>query len=304
MNVSLADGCGRFGIFLLVVGERPVEDMQEPHQNLGLDGCIDSRYRQDRKPDEFRDYTVTVPALVRQLYRENHTYQTREFVQKKKREYIPLQKAHMGIWAAMDFLNTLVDDSDPDTSLSQIDHLLQTAEALRKDGRPRWLILTGLIHDLGKVLCLYGEPQWAVVGDTFPVGCAYSDRVVFAEFFAGNPDFQVAEYQARLGVYRERCGLSQVDMSWGHDEYLFHVMKPYLSEQALYIIRYHSFYAAHKEGAYEYLMDDSDLKMLPLVREFSGYDLYSKSSSPPDKEGLRPYYEALIAEFLPAELSW
>ena len=80
----------------------------------------------------------------------------------------------MGVWEAMEFLNTLVDDSDPDTDLSQIDHLLQTAEAIRADGHPRWFILTGLIHDLGKILCLCGEPQWAVVGDTFPVGCAWS----------------------------------------------------------------------------------------------------------------------------------
>ena len=94
----------------------------------------------------------------------------------------------MSIWSAMEFLNTLVDDSDPDTDLSQIEHLLQTAEAIRADGHPRWFILTGLIHDLGKVLCLYGEPQWAVVGDTFPVGCAYSDKIVFPEFFDDNPD--------------------------------------------------------------------------------------------------------------------
>ena len=60
----------------------------------------------------------------------------------------------MGIWEAMDFLNTLVDDSDPDTDLSQIEHNLQTAEAIRRDGHPRWFQLTGLVHDLGKVLCL------------------------------------------------------------------------------------------------------------------------------------------------------
>jgi inositol oxygenase len=204
----------------------------------------------------------------------------------------------------MEFLNRLVDDSDPDTDLSQIDHLLQTAEAMRKDRRPRWFILTGLIHDLGKVLCLYGEPQWAVVGDTFPVGCAYSDRLLFADFFSLNPDSQVSEYQTRLGIYGERCGLSQVDMSWGHDEYLFHVLKPYLPEEALYVVRYHSFYAAHREGAYEYLMDDHDVEMFRWVREFSPYDLYSKSSARPDQEALRPYYEDLIAEFLPAELDW
>ena len=97
----------------------------------------------------------------------------------------------MGLWDGLEFLNTLVDGSDPDTSLAQIEHLLQTAEAIRRDGHPRWFILTGLIHDFGKVLCLFGEPQWAVVGDTFPVGCAYSDKIVFSEFLADNPDSQV-----------------------------------------------------------------------------------------------------------------
>ena len=110
----------------------------------------------------------------------------------KKREYGALNHRRMGIWEAMEFLNTLVDDSDPDTSLSQIEHAMQTAEAIRRDGHPRWFILAGLIHDLGKVLCLYGEPQWAVVGDTFPVGCAYSDKIVFPEMFGANPDSQRA----------------------------------------------------------------------------------------------------------------
>jgi inositol oxygenase len=59
----------------------------------------------------------------------------------------------------MEYLNQFVDDSDPDTQLSQIDHLLQSAEALRKDNRPDWMILTGLIHDLGKILILFNEPQ-------------------------------------------------------------------------------------------------------------------------------------------------
>jgi inositol oxygenase len=41
---------------------------------------------------------------------------------------------------------------------------LQTAETIREDGHPDWFVLTGFIHDMGKVLCLFGEPQWAVVG--------------------------------------------------------------------------------------------------------------------------------------------
>jgi len=105
-------------------------------------------------------------------------------------------------------------------------------------------------------------------------------------------------------VYSENCGLAHVDLSWGHDEYLYHVVKPYLPEEALYMIRYHSFYAGHQEGAYDYLMDEHDRKMFRSVREFNPYDLYSKSAERPDAERLRPYYEDLIAEYFPAQLNW
>jgi len=56
-----------------------------------------------------------------------------------------------------------------------------------------------LIHDLGKVLSLFGEPQWAVVGDTFPVGCAFSDKIVFPEYFDANPDRQDEKLSMHLG---------------------------------------------------------------------------------------------------------
>ena len=117
-----------------------------------------------RPKDVFRDYRAEARPSVREFYRVNHARQTLAFVLEKKRQYLPLRTRRMGMWEAMEFLNTLVDDSDPDTDLSQIEHLMQTAEAVRRDGHPRWLVLTGLIHDLGKVLCLFGEPQWAVVG--------------------------------------------------------------------------------------------------------------------------------------------
>lgn len=63
----------------------------------------------------------------------------------------------MGIWEAMEVLNQLVDESDPDTDATQIEHLLQTAEAMRQDGAPDWMIVTGLVHDLGKLLYFFGE---------------------------------------------------------------------------------------------------------------------------------------------------
>ncbi|MGO8791959.1 MAG: inositol oxygenase family protein [Terriglobia bacterium] len=258
----------------------------------------------EKKPEEFRDHSADTRASVKEFYRLNHTYQTREFVQAKQREFANRGRTRMGIWEAMEYLNTLVDDSDPDTDLPQIEHLLQTAEACRRDGRPRWFILTGLVHDLGKILCLWGEPQWAVVGDTFPVGCAYSPKIVFPEYFAANPDSTVPEYQTKLGIYEEHCGLGNVDLSWGHDEYMYRVAKDYLPVEALYMIRYHSFYPAHKEGEYEYLMNERDRSMFKWVRLFEPYDLYSKSEVRPNPQELRPYYEDLIAEYFPPQIAW
>jgi inositol oxygenase len=268
------------------------------------DDFISERYEPNRKIEDFRKFDESAPSGVREFYRLNHTCQTREFVQAKKRQYGAKQKGEMGIWEALDYLNTLVDDSDPDTSLPQIEHCLQTAEAMRRDGHPQWMQLAGLIHDLGKVLCLYGEPQWAVVGDTFPVGCAYSDKIVYPEYFQDNPDSKVAAYQTRLGVYAEGCGLDHVDLSWGHDEYLYQVVKDYLPDEALYMIRYHSFYPGHREREYEFLMNDKDRAMFEWVREFNPYDLYSKSEVRPQLSELKPYYEDLASQYFPATIAW
>ena len=257
-----------------------------------------------KKPSEFRNYGTGVRPEVREFYRLNHTQQTVDFVRRKQQAFRPLGRRRMGTWEAIEYLNTLVDDSDPDTRLAQIEHILQTAEAIRHDGHPRWFVLTGLLHDLGKILCLFGEPQWAVVGDTFPVGCAWSESIVLAEFFADNPDRERPEYQSECGIYSPGCGLDNVLMSWGHDEYLYYVVKDYLPLEALYMIRYHSFYPAHREGAYDHLMNDQDRKYFAWVRKFNPYDLYTKSDSPPDVVALRPYYEKLIAEFLPPVLNW
>ncbi|MGH9899870.1 MAG: inositol oxygenase family protein [Pyrinomonadaceae bacterium] len=258
----------------------------------------------NKKQEEFRDYEAEARSSVKEFYRLNHTYQTLDFVRQKKKLHLAKDKRRMGIWEALEALNELVDDSDPDTDLPQIEHALQTSEAMRRDGRPDWFILTGLIHDLGKVLCLWNEPHWAVVGDTFPVGCAFSKRIVFPEFFEANPDNHNPLYQTENGIYETGCGLGNVHFSWGHDEYLYHVAKDYLPEEGLFMIRYHSCYVIHREGEYSHLMNEHDRKMMSWVHAFNRYDLYSKSQQRPDPEVLKPYYEDLIAEYFPAKISW
>lgn len=252
----------------------------------------------------YRNYDNPARESVRIFYEENHRNQTYAFVCQKRKEFLGLNRRQMSVLEAIEFLNTLVDDSDPDTELDQLQHLLQTSEKIRANGHEKWFVLTGLIHDLGKVLCLFGEPQWAVVGDTYPVGCRFSDRIVYHELFDSNPDHHDSRYNTHYGIYEPNCGLRNVLMSWGHDEYLYHVMKEYLPEPALYMIRYHSFYAWHREGEYDWLCDSRDREMLQWVKQFNSYDLYSKSPVPPNWEELRPYYSDLISEFLPAKLAF
>ena len=258
----------------------------------------------EKSKDEYRNYDDPARDTVREFYRLNHTHQSFEFVQQKRNDFLQFNRKEMSVWDAFNFLNQLVDDSDPDTDLDQFQHLLQASEAIRADGHPDWMVLTGLMHDMGKVLCLFGEPQWAVVGDTFPVGCAYSDKIVYPEFFKHNIDYTDPVYSTKHGVYAPNCGLRNVSMSWGHDEYVYQILKDYLPEPGLYMLRYHSFYAWHREGSYDHLLDYHDREMVKWVKLFNPYDLYSKCPTPPDWKQLKSYYEDLVAKYLPSTIKF
>jgi len=285
--------------------DNPLNNLDEWEDDLLLRYPDPSESTPEKQKEEFRNYVDSERVeTVKEFYRINHTYQTYDFVFNKEAEFLQFNKKEMSIWEAVEFLNTLVDDSDPDIDLDQTQHLLQTSEAIRADGHPDWFVLTGFIHDLGKILCLFGEPQWAVVGDTFPVGCAYSDKIVYSEFFKENPDYTDERFNTKFGVYTQNCGLEKVKMSWGHDEYLYQIMKDYLPDPALYMIRYHSFYSQHKENAYAHLMNEKDIEMFDWVRKFNPYDLYTKAPVKPDVKALLPYYKELVAKYLPEKLKF
>ncbi|NXC48063.1 MIOX oxygenase, partial [Penelope pileata] len=69
-------------------------------------------------------------------------------------EYGGCSLRRMSVMQALELLDQLVDESDPDVDFPNSFHAYQTAEGIR-----HWFHLVGLLHDLGKVLALFGEPQ-------------------------------------------------------------------------------------------------------------------------------------------------
>lgn len=271
-------------------------------------------YRPEKKNvKDFRLYSDDsddpIQQRVRETYKNMHTYQTMEFVLDRMKYWSKFDKAKMTVMEALEKLNCLVDESDPDVDIPNIVHAFQTAERIRK-AHPDldWFHLTGLVHDLGKIMALYDEPQWCVVGDTFPLGCEFAPSIVYrSTSFDENPDLYNEKYNTRFGIYDENCGLENVVMSWGHDEYMYRVLlhnNCKLPEEAQYIIRFHSFYPWHTGGDYKHIVNNKDEEMLKWVQEFNKFDLYSKSHDVPDIKALMPYYQSLIDKYMPGVLEW
>jgi len=268
-----------------------------------------------KEKEAFRDYTKNdaLGERVKRTYTEMHTKQTMAFVTEKHKTWLKFNHMEATIMEALDMLNELVDESDPDLDLPNIVHAFQTAERIREEHPDKeWFQLVGLIHDLGKIMAFYGEPQWAVVGDTFPVGCKPQPSIVFGEeSFQNNPDTYDSRYNTKLGIYKEGCGIENVIMSWGHDEYLYHVLVNHMAkmgtsipEGGLWAIRFHSCYPWHTGGDYGYLTKPQDEKVMEWVKEFNKFDLYTKSTKVPDIKALKPYYQALVDKYLPGVISF
>ena len=134
---------------------------------------------------------------VRWLNKYHHTHQTVDLVKCKMAKWLKFNHMEATIMEALEMLNDIVDESDPDLDLPNIVHAFQTAEQIRADHPDKeWFQLTGLVHDLGKIMAFYDEPQWAVVGDTFPVGCEPQSSVEYGmPSFKDNPDMKLSKYR-------------------------------------------------------------------------------------------------------------
>lgn len=253
-----------------------------------------------------------VSKMVKITYELNHREMTTKRVIDLRNKWLKFDKGKYSIKEIIDKLDNLIDDSDPDVDVPNRIHNFQTAESLRRMyPEEDWLHLVGLLHDLGKVMALWGEPQHFVVGDTYPIGCAFSNKIVYSEYFKENIDSYHSIFSTKIGMYYKNCGLKNVIMSWGHDEYMYGVLKNHkscvLSENALNIIRYHSFYPWHLENEYTHITSVIDeLILRPLINKFNEHDLYSKTNDVPDcDKQWNEYYEPLCKKYgLDGKLMW
>lgn len=173
-----------------------------------------------------------------------------------------------------------------------------------------WLPVIGLIHDLGKVLVLpeFGcLPEHFSVGDIYPLGCKFQESNIYYEkkYFELCQDFKNNDFNTLNGIYTDNCGFNNVNMTFSHDYYLYNVFLKsthILPDEALYIIRFHSFYAWHTPRnnirSYTNLANDLDWINLPLLKLFQKTDLYSKNNELPDIKKIEPFYENLINKYI------
>lgn len=241
------------------------------------------------------------------LYKQMHENQSLEYAVYKREYYKRLKKAKMSMKNALKLLDYFVDPSDPDLDVSNSIHAYQTAERIRAaHPENKEMQVVGLIHDVGKILYSFGEPDWSVVGDTYIMGCEFPMSIVYYETLKQSLDLN--KYPG-CGIYEKGCGLSNTTVSFGHDEYLYWVLQGNkkshkITDRYMNVIRYHSLYPWHTGGAYRDLMNESDKELLRDVLEFNKFDLYSKEDSVEISNEVKFYYDKLLDEFFSAELKW
>ena len=168
------------------------------------------------------------------------------------------------------------------------------------------MVSIGFIHDLGKIMTLPefgGLPQWSVVGDTFPLHSKLSPTYEYYHKYYHLKNRSIVEEKNKPYI-----GFDKLVFSWGHDDYLASVLtrnKTKLPAEAIYIIKYHSFYSWHspKKGirGYTHLASDWDWYMLPLLKAFQKADLYSKTRKIPDMNEIRNEYNELLKKYFNSE---
>jgi hypothetical protein len=186
-------------------------------------------------------------AREAQAITERHWAQTRETVAALRRKYEAPVLGRQRVWDLVDRLAFCVDPTDGELHCtSQLVHVQQVVAGMERDGvSDPDLLLTAIVHDLGKVLLLTGEAPENVVGMNAPIG-----------------------------HHPRGAGLDNVVLQWNHDEFIHSRLKDHLPDHVAWLLRYHSIEIPLAAP----LMDARDRAYLDrYLRPFRRYDQGTKS---------------------------
>ena len=268
----------------------------------------DYNYIMENQNKNLRTYNFGTPQYF--FYETMHKNQTFDFVTNKIKHYKSGYNAKYYMREVLEMMDEFIDPSDPDIDEPNSFHAYQTAETIRRvEPDNKALQLCGLIHDLGKILFKFNEPAWSVVGDTYAVGCNFPETIVYFETMKENPDYINDLYNTKYGIYKPNCGITNLHITTGHDEYLYNVLQKNLNhtfpEKYQNIIRFHSFYPWHTGGSYREFMTSDDEIILKDVLDFNKFDLYSKGEHNfKVTDDIKKYYNNLLDLFFPEPLLW
>ena len=109
---------------------------------VSYDSTMFSKKRRlsNKQKEDFRNYDENDrKETVRNHYKLMRQNQTLSFVKKMHEKYnFKTPRAHYTVKEVFEELKSYVDSSDPDISLPNLIHMLQTAEGIREAGHPDW----------------------------------------------------------------------------------------------------------------------------------------------------------------------
>lgn len=126
--------------------------MPRPRDKKGSRNSIDCNTSTRHTNMYVRDFYLFIYLLFSWILKKSNHFFIYYFeyvlqVKQTREKFSKLDNMEMSIWECCELLNEVVDESDPDLDEPQIQHLLQSAEAIRQDYPDQdWLHLTALIH--------------------------------------------------------------------------------------------------------------------------------------------------------------
>lgn len=215
-----------------------------------------------------RDYKKKASAIC-----SRHRQQTVDMVIALKKKYEQPVFGKVAVWDLVDRLAMCVDPTDPGLyNASQFTHVCQVLKSMEQAGIcDEYLLLTAIIHDLGKLLLLTDEAPENVVCMNTPIG-----------------------------DYPDGVGLDSVVFQWNHDEFVYMRFKGLVPEPVSWLLRYHSIIIKDTERYFDQ-RDQQYVEKYLLV--FRKHDIESKSPYYlPDINLDR--YKALVSKYFPEPIAF